>query len=196
MGRTDYFTCDGVLQQVKIVLSIVGGKEKSMRHTFGFCFKKKTQSGVGWCSAGELWSICLNPRLWLPLYSGLVPIKLPSISRSRSTPEQQTISTFSVEVGFPVFRGCPIRTPPHTHNPSPPLPHGRGPRLVDCDKHTPACSRSFKGTQGVGLRDGVGGSLRERRPRLKPRAGSADRVATKGSSNPWTTATRSASSSG
>lgn len=70
---------------------------------------------MAWCTVGELWNICftpLNPRVRLLVFSGLLPIKLPSISRSGSTPKQQTVSTFSIEVGFLLFRGCPSSPPP------------------------------------------------------------------------------------
>lgn len=81
---------------------------------------------MGWCTVGELWTICFtlfNPRVWLLVFSGLLPIKLPSISRSCSTPKQRTVSTFSIEVGFLLLRGCPS-------SPRPSPPCGRGPR--DC----------------------------------------------------------------
>lgn len=73
---------------------------------------------MGCCTVGELWTICFtlfNPRVWLLVFSGLLPIKLPSISRSCSTPKQQTVSTFSIEVGFLLFRGCPSSPRPSPH---------------------------------------------------------------------------------
>lgn len=61
-----------------------------------------------------------------------------------------------------------------------PLPHGRGPRLVDCDKHTPACSQPFTCTQGSTTATMGGGG--ELGPKL--RDGTADWVTLKGSLNP------------
>lgn len=156
------------------------------KRTFGLKNKScesynKIQPSVVWCTVGELWDICSthHPRMGLLVYSGLLPIKLPSISRSCSTPEQQTISTFGIQVGFPVFCGCPSSPPP------PPPPWMWPEACWLWQTHTSVLMLIQMYT-GVKHHDNVGGALRDWGLWLKPQDTSADWLTLKGLMNPET----------
>lgn len=118
------------------------------------------------------WRWTLEHLLHTLVYSGLLAIKPPSISHSRSTPKRQTISTFSIEVGFPVFHGCP------SSSRTSPVDADRG-LLTVTNTHQRA-HPSFKRTQGsttMTVREGLWGT---RGLWLKPQDGSAGCLTLKG----------------
>lgn len=104
----------------------------------------------------------------------ILPIKVPPISCSCPYSWPPNYLYIQHWGGIPGF--------PRVSKQLLPIPRGHGPRLVDCGKHTPARSPSFKCTRGS-MWEGLWGT---RGLWLKPQDGSADCLTLKGSLNPET----------